>query len=119
MHPNPECIYEKDGVMMAEDEEGCFEEYKLKKLIKASAAFECPSLDHNKMSPAILSHVYHGSLIMKDVLNLIPTPQKIRGSLFLSFSTFDFFKFPIFGPDPSAVLEITFLQLIYFFQFLF
>ena len=59
MHPNPECIYEKDGVMMSEDEEGCFEEYKLKGLIKQSATFECPSLDHNKMSPAILSTVYN------------------------------------------------------------
>ena len=59
MHPNPECIYEKDGVMMSDDEEGCFEEYKLKGLIKKSADFECPSPDHNKMSPAILSTVYN------------------------------------------------------------
>ena len=57
MHPNPECIYERDGVMMSDDEEDCFEEYKLKGLIKESASFECPSPDHNKMSPAIVSTV--------------------------------------------------------------
>ena len=53
MHPNPECIYEKDGVMMSEDEEDCLEEYKLKGLVKESASFECTSPDHNKISPAI------------------------------------------------------------------
>ena len=58
MHPNPECIYEKEGVKVAEDEEDCFEEYKLKGLIKQSAIFECPGLDHNKMTPAILSTVF-------------------------------------------------------------
>ena len=59
MHPNPECIYEKDGVMMSDDEEDCFEEYKIKGLIKKSATFECPSPDHNKLSPAILSTVWN------------------------------------------------------------
>ena len=62
MHPHTECIYEKDGVMMSEDEEDCIEEYKLKGLIKKSAKFECLSLEHNKMSPAILSTVYNFSL---------------------------------------------------------
>ena len=62
MHPNPECIYEKEGVKVAEDEEDCFEEYKLKGLIKESAAFECTSPDHNKMSPAILSTVFNLSI---------------------------------------------------------
>ena len=65
MHPNPECIYEKDGVMMSDDEEDCLEEYKLKGLIKQSAAFGCPSLDHNKISPAVLSTVYIGGLIQR------------------------------------------------------
>ena len=62
MHPNPVCIYEKGGVMVSEDEEECLEEYKLKGLIKESANFDCPSPDHNKMSPAILSTVYNFSL---------------------------------------------------------
>ena len=62
MHPHADCIYEKDGVMMSEDEEDCIEEYKVKGLIKKSAKFECPSLEHNKMSPAILSTVYNFSL---------------------------------------------------------
>ena len=57
LHPNPECIYEKGGIMVSEDEEECLEEYKLRGLIQKSAAFECPSLDHNKMSPAIQSTV--------------------------------------------------------------
>ena len=58
MHPHPECIYEKDGVPVSEDEEDCFDEYISKGLIKESAAFECTSPDHNKMSPAILSTVF-------------------------------------------------------------
>ena len=62
LHPHPECIYEKDGVLVSEDEEDCFEVYKLKRLIKESAAFECPSLDHNKKSPAILSTVYNATI---------------------------------------------------------
>ena len=62
MHPHPKCVYEKDGVMVSEDEEECFEEYKFKGLISESAAFECPSPDHNKMSPAILSTVYNWSI---------------------------------------------------------
>ena len=62
MHPHPECIYEKDGVMVSEDEEECFEQYKLKGLIRKSAAFECPSLDHNKMSSEILSTVFNESI---------------------------------------------------------
>ena len=62
MHPSPECMYEKEGVMVSEDEEGCFEEYKFKGLIKQSATYECPSLDHNKMSLAILSTVYNFSI---------------------------------------------------------
>ena len=63
MHPNPECIYENEnGDKLSEDEEDCLEEYKLKGLIKESAAFECPSPDHNKMSPAILSTVFNFSI---------------------------------------------------------
>ena len=58
MHPNPECIFEKDGVLVSEDEEDCLEEYQLKGLIDKSATFECPSPDHNKMSPATLSTVW-------------------------------------------------------------
>ena len=44
---------------MSDDEEDCFEEYKIKGLIKKSATFECPSPDHNKLSPAILSTVWN------------------------------------------------------------
>ena len=45
---------------MSDDEEDCFDEYKHKGLIRKSAYFECPSLDHNKMSPAIrASWVYN------------------------------------------------------------
>ena len=57
MHPNPECIYEKDGVMVAEDEEGCFDEYKRKGLIAKTANIICSSPDHNTMSPAVISNI--------------------------------------------------------------
>ena len=60
MHPHSECIYDKDGVMVAEDEEGCFDEYKRKGLVAKTANFICSSgsLDHNTVSPAILSTIY-------------------------------------------------------------
>ena len=72
MHPNPECIYEKNGVLVSEDEEDCFEEYKLKGLIKESASFECTSPDHNKMSPAIISTVYIGGYVYEQNVTVIP-----------------------------------------------
>ena len=40
MHPNPECVYENEhGELVAEDEEGCLEEYKRKGLVSRSANF--------------------------------------------------------------------------------
>ena len=38
---------------MAEDEEGCFDEYKQNNLVDESATFICQSLDHNIMSKGI------------------------------------------------------------------
>ena len=60
LHPNPACIYEKDGVMVAEDEEGCFEEYKRKGLVANTANVICSSgsPDHNTLSPAVISLTY-------------------------------------------------------------
>ena len=64
LHPHPDCIYEKDGVRVAEDEEGCFHEYKKKGLIQDSANFICQSRFHNKLSEPVLSHVaVYGELI--------------------------------------------------------
>ena len=60
LHPNPACIYEKDGIMVAEDEEGCFENYKWKGLLAKSANVICSSSDHNKLSPAVISTIYSG-----------------------------------------------------------
>ena len=57
LHPHPDCIYEKDGVRVAEDEEGCFTEYKRKGLIQKSANFVCQSRAHNQQSEPILSNV--------------------------------------------------------------
>ena len=38
LRPHPKCIYKNDkGEMLAEDEEGCEEEYKIKGLIDPSA----------------------------------------------------------------------------------
>ena len=56
MHPHTDCIYEKDGILVAEDEEGCFHEYKRKNLISKKAAnIICYSPDHNTMSLAYIS----------------------------------------------------------------
>ena len=57
LHPHPDCIYEKDGVLVAEDEEECFNEYKRKLLAERSANFICQSPFHNQESKAILSNV--------------------------------------------------------------
>ena len=43
--------------MVAEDEEGCLEEYKKKGLVPRSANFECLSPFHNPDSPPILSTI--------------------------------------------------------------
>ena len=60
LHPHSECIYEKDGITVAEDEEGCFDEYKRKGLVAKTANFICSSgsQDHNIMSLAVLSDIY-------------------------------------------------------------
>ena len=60
LHPHSECIYEKDGTLMAEDEEGCFDEYKRKGLVVKTANVICSSPDHNIMSPAVISDTYDG-----------------------------------------------------------
>ena len=60
MHPNPECIYEKGGIRVAEDEEGCFDEYKRKGLVAKSAKMICSSPDHNNMSPIVTSNNFNG-----------------------------------------------------------
>ena len=59
LHPNPECIYEKNGIMVAEDEEGCLDEYKRKGLVARSANLVCQSPVHNSLTPAIFSDVYN------------------------------------------------------------
>ena len=48
--------------MVAEDEEGCAEEYKQKGLIEKSANFECDSPIYNSDSAAILSVVYNWTI---------------------------------------------------------
>ena len=45
--------------MVAEDEEGCFEEYKNTNLVASSVNVICQSLDHNEMSPAAVSQTVH------------------------------------------------------------
>ena len=57
LHPHPDCIYEKNGVRLAEDEEGCFSEYKRKGLIQDSANFICQHEFHNQQSEPVLSNV--------------------------------------------------------------
>ena len=59
LHPNPACIYEKDGIRVAEDEEGCFDEYKRKGLVSKSAKRICSSPDHNIMSPTVTSNTHY------------------------------------------------------------
>ena len=58
LHPHPDCIYEKDGLRVAEDEEGCLTEYKRKDFIQESANFVCQSRAHNQQSEPVLSNVF-------------------------------------------------------------
>ena len=58
LHPNPQCIYEKDGIMVAEDEEECIDEYIRKGLVPKTANFICSSPDHNTNSQAVISTTY-------------------------------------------------------------
>ena len=58
MHPHSDCIYEKDGILVAEDEEGCFDEYKRKGLVSQTANIICFSPDHNPMSPSVISSIF-------------------------------------------------------------
>ena len=55
---------------MSEDEEGYFEVYKQKGLVNKAAHFQCPSPEHNIMSPAVLSTVW------------IPNPSPFGTDLF-------------------------------------
>ena len=58
MHPHSDCIYDKDGILVAEDEEGCFDEYKRKGLVAQTANIICFSPDHNTMSPSVISNIF-------------------------------------------------------------
>ena len=58
LHPNPACIYENEaGQMVAEDEEGCLDEYKSKGLLAKSGNFECESALHNSDTIAIVQPI--------------------------------------------------------------
>ena len=75
LHPHSECIYEKDGVMVAEDEEGCSDEYNRKGLVAKTANVICFSPDHNTMSPAVISNIYdsdHPPYNIKSNVTVIP-----------------------------------------------
>ena len=77
LHPNPECIYEKDGIMVAEDEEGCFEEYRRKGLVANTANVICSSPDHNTESPAVISNIYDGVFIIHNA-TIIPNGTTVQ-----------------------------------------
>ena len=67
LHPNPECIFEKAGIRVAEDEEGCFDEYKRKGFVAKTANIICSSPDHNIMSPAVKSGILAINVYMYNV----------------------------------------------------
>ena len=73
LHPNPECIYEKNGIMVAEDEEGCLDEYKSKGLVARSANLICQSPFHNSLTPAIFSNVYNIHSYEDENVTVIPS----------------------------------------------
>ena len=79
LHPNIECIYEKNGIFVAEDEEECFDEYKRKGLIVNSANFVCQSPFHNTETPAVVSNVYYWDFYTtKFNVTVIPRGTKVE-----------------------------------------
>ena len=75
LHPNPACIYYNDATseMVAEDEEGCLDEYKRKGLVARSANFKCQSPDHNSMSLAFYKSIWRSRPGGYDTLEQINT----------------------------------------------
>ena len=60
MHPHPSCVYvNENGESVAEDEEGCLEEYKRKGLVAASATLECVSPLHNNDSSSVKANIWN------------------------------------------------------------
>ena len=59
LHPHPDCLYEDDGVWVAEDEEDCIDEYKRKNLIQRTATLKCSSAIHNSETPPIKANVFN------------------------------------------------------------
>jgi hypothetical protein len=84
LHPHPDCIYKNEaGQMVAEDEEGCFDEYKYKGLVPKSANFECQSAIHNSGTIAIQADIvkfHEGEL----VLFYVKRPNNVN----ISFSSY-------------------------------
>jgi hypothetical protein len=63
--------------MVAEDEEGCFEEYKRKGLVANTANVICSSPDHNTESPAVISNIYDGVFIIHNA-TIIPNGTTVQ-----------------------------------------
>ena len=60
LNPHPACVYEnKNGDMVAEDEENCREEYIENDLVPKSAIFKCIGPVHNRNS-SILGDSFKG-----------------------------------------------------------
>ena len=60
LNPHPACVYvNKDGDLVAEDEESCQEEYIEKNLVPNSAILECIGQVHNR-NTSILSESFQG-----------------------------------------------------------
>ena len=78
LHPHSECIYEKDGVKVAEDEEGCFDEYERKGLVAKTAYVICSSPDHNIMSPAVSSTTYPLPFAYNYNVTVIPSGTTVQ-----------------------------------------
>lgn len=71
LHPHPDCIYENEKKeMVAEDEEGCLEEYKRKGLLPRSANFKCQSPHHNSNSSAVFATWYNNTSYVPNALIL-------------------------------------------------
>ena len=75
MLPHPDCIYNKTGVMVAQDEENCLDEYKVKGLIKTSANFRCLSKFYY---PEVNSTVANWTTTSMDDQVVIPNGTRVE-----------------------------------------
>ena len=79
LHPHFACVYiNEKGVMVAEDEEYCNEEYVSKGLVAPTVNMQCISPIHNIDSPAMINYPQNFTELQNRVEHEIDLPWNFR-----------------------------------------